>query len=144
MASPSTRYAKVGASSVAYQVVGEGLLDMTFVAGLFSHVDGRWEDPVYARFLRRLMAFSRVVLFDRRGTGASDRLSSVSQQTWEDWIDDVRAVMDAAGIERTAIIAPSDAGPMGVLFAATYPDRVSALVLINTAARLTTPAISTE
>src|SRR6266516_126753 len=136
MALPVTRYAKVGASSVAYQVVGDGPLDLTFVAGLFSHIDGRWEDPLYARFLRRLMAFSRVVLFDRRGTGASDRLSSVSEQTWEDWIDDVRAVLDAVGIDRTAIIAPSDAGPMGVLFAATHPDRASALVLLNTAARL--------
>lgn len=129
---PQTDYAKSGDVHVAYQVLGDGPLNLVFVPGFVSHVEHFWEDPSLARFLRRLASFSRLVFFDKRGTGLSDRVSEPAVPTLEERMDDVRAVMDAVGFERAAIFAPSDAGSMAILFAATYPERTTALVLYGT------------
>jgi class 3 adenylate cyclase/alpha-beta hydrolase superfamily lysophospholipase len=134
MEPPQTRYVEVGGSEVAYQVVGQGPPDVVYIPG-FSHIDLRWEDPVAAAFHERLASFSRLILFDRRGTGASDAIPDTAMPTWEEWADDVRAVLDAAGSERTAVFAENDGGPTGLLFTAMHPDRVSALILANTSAR---------
>jgi pimeloyl-ACP methyl ester carboxylesterase len=129
---PRTDYAKSGDVHVAYQVLGDGPVNLVFVPGFVSHVEHFWEDPALARFLRRLASFSRLVFFDKRGTGLSDRVSEAAVPTLEERMDDVRAVMDAVGFERAAIFAPSDAGSMAILFAATYPERTTALVLWGT------------
>lgn len=134
MESP-TRYAvSEDGVNIAYQVHGEGPLDLVFVPGFVSHVELVWEDPALARFLRRLASFSRLVFFDKRGQGLSDRLGR--PPTLEESMDDLRAVMDAAGVERPAIFGISEGGPMSILFAATYPGRVAALVLYGTYARM--------
>jgi len=130
-----TRYAMSGEVNIAYQVVGEGPLDLVFVSGWVSNLDLMWEDPSYARFLRRLASFSHLILFDKRGTGLSDRVPETDLPTLEARMDDVRAVLDAAGAERAALLGHSEGGPMCLLFAATYPERTNALVLIGTYAR---------
>jgi pimeloyl-ACP methyl ester carboxylesterase/DNA-binding CsgD family transcriptional regulator len=124
-----TRYAKSDDVSIAYQVVGNGPLDLVFVMGWVSHLDWFWQEPRFARFLRRLAAFSRLILFDKRGTGLSDR--AVGLPTLEQRMDDVRAVLDAAGSERAALFGISEGGPMCALFAATYPKRTAALVMFG-------------
>jgi class 3 adenylate cyclase len=131
---PKTQYVTVGDSEVAYQVLGDGPLDLIFFTGIGSHLEFilDWAGP----FLRRLASFSRLVLFDRRGTGASDPVALNAIPTWEEATEDVLAVLDAVRSEHAAIYAEADAGPIAVLFAATHPDRVSALVLGNTSARL--------
>jgi pimeloyl-ACP methyl ester carboxylesterase len=134
MERPQTRCVDVGGAEVAYQIVGQGPPDVVYVPG-FGHVDVRWEDPMYAAFLERLASFSRLILFDRRGTGASDAISDTAMPTWEEWADDVRAVLDEAGSVRTAVLAETDGGPTGLLFTAMQPDRVSSLILANTSAR---------
>jgi pimeloyl-ACP methyl ester carboxylesterase len=126
---PLTRYAKSGDISIAYQVVGEGPLDLVYVPGWVSNVELTWEEPSVARFFERLATFSRLILFDKRGTGLSDR--EVGFPTLEDRMDDVRAVMDAVGSERAALLSMSEGGNMSMLFSATYPDRVSSLVLFG-------------
>lgn len=135
---PDTRYARCDdqgvASYIAYQTVGSGPRDIVFMSAWFSHVDGRWEEPRFAAMLRRLATVGRLIVFDKRGSGASDPLPK-GEPTWEDWADDIRAVMDAAGSKRAAIVGVADSGPMAMLFAATYPDRVSSLTLINTGPR---------
>jgi pimeloyl-ACP methyl ester carboxylesterase len=133
---PITHYAHGEGGDIAYQTLGEGPLDLVFMSAWFSHVDGRWEEPSFARMLRRLASFSRLLVFDKRGVGASDPLPA-DRTTWEEWADDVRVVMDAAESERAAIVGVGDSGPIALLFAATYPDRVSSLVVVNTAARFT-------
>jgi pimeloyl-ACP methyl ester carboxylesterase len=132
---PDTRYARSGEVNIAYQVVGEGPLDLVFVSGWVSNLDLMWQEPSYARFLRRLASFSRLILFDKRGTGLSDRVPEADLPTLEARMDDVRAVLDAAGSERAALLGHSEGGPMCLLFAATYPERTVALVLIGTYAR---------
>jgi class 3 adenylate cyclase len=132
---PETRYAKSGDVNIAYQVVGEGPLDLVFVMGWVSHLDYFWEEPLFARFLRRLASFSRLILFDKRGTGLSDRVPSDRLPTLEQRMDDVRAVMDAAGSERAALLGISEGGPLCALFAATYPERTAAVVMIGSYAR---------
>jgi class 3 adenylate cyclase len=127
-APPETRYAKSGDVNVAYQVVGDGPFDLVYVPGWISNVELMWEEPAHARLLRRLASFSRLILFDKRGTGLSDPVSLDRLPTLEQRMDDVRAVMDAAGSERAAIFGSSEGGLMSVLFAATYPDRTRALV----------------
>jgi class 3 adenylate cyclase/pimeloyl-ACP methyl ester carboxylesterase len=134
MEPPDTRYVDVGGAEVAYQVVGQGPPDVVYVAG-FSHLEMRWEDPVWAAFLERLASFSRLILLDRRGTGLSDAVPDHTMPTWEEWADDVRVVLDAAGSERTVVLAENNSGPTGVLFTATQPGRVSGLILANTSAR---------
>ena len=134
MGHPQTRYVDVGGAEVAYQVVGQGPPDVVYVTG-FGNVDVRWEDPVWAAFLERLASFGRLILFDRRGTGASAAIPDTAMPTWEEWADDVRAVLDSAGSERTVVFAENDGGPTGLLFTAMRPDRVSGLILANTTAR---------
>jgi class 3 adenylate cyclase/alpha-beta hydrolase superfamily lysophospholipase len=131
---PQTRYVDVGGAEVAYQVVGQGPPDVVYVSG-FGHIDLRWEDPVWAAFLERLASFSRLILFDRRGTGVSEAIPEDAMPTWEEWADDVRAVLDAARSERAVVLAENDGGPTGLLFTAMQPERVSALILTNTTAR---------
>jgi class 3 adenylate cyclase len=125
---PETRYAKSGDVNIAYQVVGEGPLDLVYVPGWISNIELMWEEPALARLLQRLASFSRLILFDKRGTGLSDPVSVDRLPTLEQRMDDVRAVMDAAGCERAAIFGSSEGGLMSVLFSATYPDRTTALV----------------
>jgi class 3 adenylate cyclase len=124
---PETRYAKSGDVHIAYQVMGDGQLDLVFVPGFVSNVEANWQAPSRAKFFRRLASFARLILFDKRGTGLSDRTSQVF--TLEQRMDDVRAVMDAVGCERAALFGISEGGPMSILFAATYPERTTALVM---------------
>jgi len=132
---PETRYARSGNFNIAYQVLGEGPLDLVVVMGWVTHIELNWEEPSIARFLRRLASFSRLIAFDKRGTGLSDRVSPGELPILEQRMDDVRAVMDAAGSRRAAIFGYSDGGPLAALFAATYPERTSALVLYGTFSR---------
>jgi pimeloyl-ACP methyl ester carboxylesterase/class 3 adenylate cyclase len=135
MSPPPTRYARSGDVSIAYQVVGDGPLDLVLVLGFATHVELQWEAPPFAQFCERLSSFSRLLIFDKRGTGLSDPVTEVP--TLEERIDDVRAVMDAAGSERAALFGISEGAPMSVLFAATHPERVSSLVLYGAMARTT-------
>jgi class 3 adenylate cyclase len=132
---PTTKFAKLGNDRVGYQVLGEGPIDLVFLTGMSSHIDLRWEEPLNEYFLHRLASFSRLILFDRRGTGVSDPVPLDHLPTWEEWADDMRVVFDAVGSERAAIMAWLDGGPMAMLFAATYPERTAALVLAHTGAR---------
>jgi class 3 adenylate cyclase len=134
VAPPTTHYALSGEASIAYQVVGEGPIDLVLVWGTMSHVELLWEDPFTTHYVNRLAAFSRVIMFDKRGCGLSDRISG--QPTLEERMDDVRAVMDAVGSERAVIFGESEGGPMSIMFAATYPERTSHLVLYGSFARL--------
>jgi class 3 adenylate cyclase len=132
-----TQYAKKGEAHIAYQVVGEGNpIDLVLVSTWFSHVEARWDLPGYGRYLGRLSAFSRLISFDKYGMGLSDPIPSRDLPPLEDWMDDVSAVMDAVGLERAAIMGAGEASPMAELFAATYPERTSALVLLNATARI--------
>ncbi|MEP6564284.1 MAG: alpha/beta fold hydrolase [Mesorhizobium sp.] len=124
-----TRYALSGEVRIAYQVIGQGSFDLVFVPGFISNLDLHWEDEGYARLLRRLSAFSRLILFDKRGTGLSDRVDAHHLPSLETRMDDVRAVMDAAGSGRAALLGASEGAPMAMLFAATYPERTRALAL---------------
>jgi pimeloyl-ACP methyl ester carboxylesterase len=128
-----TRYAKSGALNIAYQIFGEGDVDMVFIPGWASNVENIWTLPEFAAFARELAKFARVILLDRRGTGLSDPVPD--PPTFEERMDDVRAVLDAAGWKRAAIWGVSEGGPMAILFAATYPERVRALLLYGTFAR---------
>jgi pimeloyl-ACP methyl ester carboxylesterase len=132
---PKTRYARSGDASIAYQVVGEGPIDLVLVLGFATHLELQWESPPFARLFERIGSFSRLILFDKRGTGLSDPVSEVP--TLEQRIDDVRAVMDAAGSEQAALFGVSEGGPMSALFAATHPERVTALVLHGAMGRTT-------
>jgi class 3 adenylate cyclase/alpha-beta hydrolase superfamily lysophospholipase len=134
MERPRTRYVDLGGAEVAYQIAGQGPPDVVYVSG-FGHMDLRWDSPLVAAFLERLASFGRLILFDRRGTGGSDAVSDHARPTWEEWADDVRAVLDAARSERTVVFAEADGGPTGLLFTATQPERVSGLILANTSAR---------
>jgi pimeloyl-ACP methyl ester carboxylesterase len=135
MSAHPTRYAKSGDVSIAYQIVGEGPIDVVLVLGFATHLELQWESPLFARFFERISSYSRLILFDKRGTGLSDPVTEVP--TLELRIDDVRAVMDAAGSERAALFGISEGGPMSVLFAATHPERATALVLYGAMGRTT-------
>jgi class 3 adenylate cyclase len=135
MEAPETRYVAVGDADVAYQVVGDGPFDLLYCYGLGSHIEHCWDIPGQAEYLEGLAAFSRLIFFDRRGSGASDGVSLSALPTWEEWAEDIGAVLGAVGSERTAILATLDAGPIAVLFAATHPEIVTALILVNTTAR---------
>jgi class 3 adenylate cyclase len=139
---PGTRYAKSGDIHIAYQVVGDGPFDLVFVPGFISHVDHVWDEPRWSGFLKRLASFSRLICFDKRGTGLSDRVSAIP--TLEQRMDDVRAVMDAVGSERAAFFGISEGGPMSLLFAATHPDRTHALTLYGSYALFPTAVMSRE
>jgi len=129
---PETKYAKSREAHIAYQVLGDGPIDLVWVPGFVSHLEYDWEHPRPARFFRRLASFSRLIRFDKRGTGLSDRLPIPSL---EERMDDVRAVLEAVGSRRAALVGVSEGGPMSLLYAATYPDRTSALVLYGAYAR---------
>ena len=130
---PETRYANSGGVSIAYQVLGEGALDVLVVPGWLSNLDSFWEDPAVDLFYRRLASFSRLILFDKRGTGLSDRVADLP--SLEVRMDDVRAVLDAVGSRNAALFGYSEGGPMCALFAATYPERTTALVMVGSYAR---------
>ncbi len=132
---PQTRYAKSGDVHIAYQVIGEGSIDLVFVPGWITHVELGWEDPSEAAFRRRLASFSRLIVFDKRGTGLSDRVPVNQLPILEERMDDVRAVMDAVRSERAALMGVSEGGALSALFAATYPERTAALVLYGAFAR---------
>ena len=135
-----TRYAKCGGLSIAYQVVGNGPIDLVVIPIWVSHLEYAWEEPSLARFYRRLASFSRLILFDKRGTGLSDRVAEADLPTLEERMDDVGAVMDAAGSERAALFGMHEGGAMSALFAAAHPERVSALVAFGMfASRLEAP-----
>lgn len=127
---PETHYAKSGQLRIAYQTLGNGPLDLVFVPGFISNLDHYWDEPTLTHFLTRLASFSRLILFDKRGTGLSDRIGDLP--TLEQRMDDVRAVMDAAGSKRAAVLGISEGGAMSLLFAATYPERCAALTLYGT------------
>jgi pimeloyl-ACP methyl ester carboxylesterase len=132
---PQTRYARSsGDIQIAYQTFGEGEIDLVYVTGFVGSVEALWEEPATIPFVERLGSFARVVAFDKRGQGMSDR--PPDPPTLEQTMDDILAVMDAAGIERAALFGISEGGPASILFAATYPDRVSALVLFGTYPRM--------
>lgn len=132
---PETRYVQNGDVNIAYQVIGEGGLDIVFVMGWVSHLEYFWKHHLFASFLNRLASFSRLILFDKRGTGLSDRVPLSQLPTLEQRMEDVHAVMDAVGSKRAVLIGVSEGGPMCSLFAATYPERTSALVMIGTYAK---------
>src|SRR5712692_2409173 len=129
MKPPETRYARSGDVRIAYQVIGNGPIDLVFVPGFLSNLEVHWEDPGYSHLLQRLGAFTRLIQFDKRGTGLSDRVDNRDLPDLETRMDDVRAVMDAAGSGRAALLGASEGAPMSILFAATYPERSRALVL---------------
>jgi class 3 adenylate cyclase/pimeloyl-ACP methyl ester carboxylesterase len=130
---PQVRYAKSVRLNIAYQVLGDGPIDLIHVPMFISNLELQWEDAAYARYMRRLASFSRLIMFDKRGTGLSDRVDIASL---EERMDDVRAVMDAAGSERAVVFGNSEGGALAILFAATYPERVSALVLYGAYPRM--------
>jgi pimeloyl-ACP methyl ester carboxylesterase/DNA-binding winged helix-turn-helix (wHTH) protein len=132
---PDTMYARSGDVNIAYQVIGDGPLDLVFVMGWVSHLEYFWREPSFARFLLRLASFARLILFDKRGTGLSDHVPINELPTLEQRMDDVRAVMDAVGSERAALCGVSEGGPMCSLFAATYPEKTLGLVMIGTYAK---------
>lgn len=132
---PETRYAQNGDVNIAYQVIGDGDLDIVFVMGWISHLEYFWKHPSFASFLNRLASFSRLILFDKRGTGLSDRVPNKDLPTLEQRMEDVHTVMNAVGSENAVLIGVSEGGPMCSLFAATYPDRTTALVMIGTYAK---------
>jgi class 3 adenylate cyclase len=129
MERPPTRFARSGDAMIAYQVVGEGELELVLVGGPASHLDLQWEDPFSAQAIERFASFARVLRFDRRGTGLSDPVEAAP--TLEQQVDDLRAVLAAAGLDRVAVMGAVEAG-LSAMFAATYPDRVISLVLVNT------------
>ncbi|MDQ3881376.1 MAG: adenylate/guanylate cyclase domain-containing protein [Chloroflexota bacterium] len=133
---PRTRYARSGDLHIAYQTVGDGPLDVVVVDQWFSNVDAQWDFAPLAEVLTRLSSFSRVIVFDKRGTGLSDPVSIDALPTLEEWIDDMRAVLDAVASERTALVSGIGASLVTLLFAATYPGRTSALALIDPYARV--------
>jgi pimeloyl-ACP methyl ester carboxylesterase len=126
---PATKYAQSGDVFIAYQISGHGPIDVVFAPGFISHLELAWEEPRHARFLHGLESFARLIRFDKRGTGLSDR--SVGFPTLDERIDDIRAVMDAAGSSRAVLLGVSEGGAMIQLFAATYPERVSGLILMG-------------
>src|SRR5215217_2446220 len=132
---PETRYDKSGDVNIAYQVVGDGPLDLVFVPGFVSHLDLQWADPRIAHFYKKLASFSRLILFDKRGTGLSDPVAGPA--TLEERVDDLRAVMDDVGSDRAAVLGVSEGGSMAMLFAAQHPERTRALVLYATTPRFT-------
>lgn len=133
---PETRYAlNKGGQYVAFQAFGEGEVDLVFIPDWCTNVEIMWEEPTLARFLQRLASFSRVICFDKRGTGVSDPVPLGAIPTWEEWMDDVGTVLDAIGSKHAAVFGHGDGGGMALLFAASHPGRTSALILADTYAR---------
>jgi pimeloyl-ACP methyl ester carboxylesterase len=139
---PSTRYAKSDNVHVAYQVFGGGQIDLVYVPGFVSNIETYWEEPSFARWLHKLGGFARVIMFDKRGTGLSDRVENLP--TMDDRMDDVRAVMDAAGSEKATVFGLSEGGSLATLFAAHYPERCRALVLWGAFAKFSSSLATPE
>ena len=133
MEMPETRYARSGDVAIAYQVLGEGPFDVVYAPGMVSHVELNWDDAGISALLRGIAGHARLIVFDKRGTGLSDR--DVGVPTLEERSDDIRAVMDAVGSPRAALVGISESVPMSIVFAASHPERVSALVLYAGTAR---------
>jgi pimeloyl-ACP methyl ester carboxylesterase/DNA-binding winged helix-turn-helix (wHTH) protein len=131
----AVRYAHSGSVNIAYQVVGSGPIDLVFVMGWVSHLEYFWRESAFAAFLTRLASMGRLILFDKRGTGLSDPVPVSQLPTLDERLDDVRAVMDAAGSDRAVLLGVSEGGPLCTLFAATYPERTEALIMIGSYAR---------
>ncbi len=130
-----TRYAGGGDGEIAYQVIGTGPADLLYIPGQLNHIESTWEEPIFARHLERLSSFSRLILFDKRGTGLSERLRRGEMPSLETRVDDACQVLDAAGVERASIFATADGVPTALLMAATFPDRVSSLIVYAASAR---------
>ena len=130
---PETHYAKCDDVHIAYQVLGDGPIDLLFVPGFVSNVEATWRNPENRAFFQRLASFCRLIIFDKRGTGMSDRGSQIF--TLEQRMHDVQAILDAVGSERATLFGISEGGPMSLLYAATYPDCSSALVLYGSYAK---------
>ena len=129
---PQTKYANArDGNQIAYQILGEGPLDLVYLTGSLSNVDVRWEHPSSAQFLERLASFSRLVVFDRRGAGASDRLPPGNIPTWEEWAEDLQVVLDAVQSRHAALFAVADGGAMAIAFAASHPERIESLILFH-------------
>jgi len=133
---PQTRYARSGRFHIAYQTIGDGPIDVVFADHWFSNVDAQWDFPPLADLLTKLASFCRLIVFDKRGMGLSDPVSIECLPTIEEWIDDLRAVLDTIGSERPAVLAGIGAAYMALVFAATYPEWTAALVLVDSTARL--------
>jgi pimeloyl-ACP methyl ester carboxylesterase len=127
---PETAYVAVGDADVAYQVAGEGPFDLLYSYGLGSHLELFWELPPFREFFTRLASFCRLIMFDRRGQGVSDGVPRNAFPTWEEWTEDIMAVLGAAESERTTVMAAVDSGPIAMLFTAMHPELVNSLVLI--------------
>ena len=126
---PETQYVKSGGVHIAYQVIGDGPIDLLLVAEAFSHCELRWEEPSLARSLRQLASFSRLIMFDKRGTGLSDPVPATALPTLEQRLEDLEAILEAVGSRRAAVMGASEGGAESMMFAATRPERVSSLVL---------------
>ena len=132
---PETRYARAGGTHIAYQVLGDGPVDIVLADQWFSHMDGQWDVPPIAEFRQRLGAFCRLIMFDKRGIGLSDPVPIDQLPTIEEWIDDLRAVMDEVGSERAALVTNIGGAIMALVCAAAFPDRLSSLVIVDGFAR---------
>src|ERR1700729_1126369 len=132
---PPPRYTQAGRASIAYQVIGEGP-DVVLVPGFLDHLEAIWQDPGFAGFSRRVASFARLTPFDKRGTGMSDRLPSGEGVRLDARMDDIRAVMDAVGVERAVLLAQADGVPLATVFAATFPNRVTGLIAYAASARM--------
>jgi len=132
---PETKYASSKDGAIGYQVFGDGPIDLVFITGWQTNIDLMWDEPSAVRYLDRLASFARVIIFDKRGTGISDPVSPANPPTIDRWMEDITTVMDAVGSERAALVGDTEGGWMAMAFAATYPDRVLSLVLVNTMAR---------
>jgi pimeloyl-ACP methyl ester carboxylesterase len=132
---PQTRYARSGECHIAYQVLGDGELDLVYIPGWVSHLDLHWENPLVSRFFQRLASFTRLIVFDKRGIGLSDRVEADAMPTMEERVDDVRAILDAVGSERAAVLGQGYGCPIAIMFAATHPERTSKLVLYSALAK---------
>jgi pimeloyl-ACP methyl ester carboxylesterase/DNA-binding CsgD family transcriptional regulator len=139
---PTIRYAHSGDIRIAYQVAGHGPVDLVLVPGFISNLEVHWEDPGYVHLIRRLSAFTRLIMFDKRGTGLSDRVDAAALPGLETRMDDVRAVMDAAGSGRAALLGASEGAAMAALFAATYPSRTRTLILYGAYAHFLTSVMN--
>ena len=133
---PDTQYTSLSGDRIAYQVLGEGDLDLVYLPPTGDSIEPRWEWPPYANYLRRLATFARLIMFDRRGSGISDSPSDESLPPWERWADDAQAVLDEVGSESAVIFGTADSGPTAILFAVAHPSRTRGLILGNTSARL--------
>ena len=132
---PDTKYAKSGDVNIAYQAIGDGPVDLVYLAGWVTNIEAMWEDPGYARFLRRLASFSRLIIYDKRGVGLSDPVSADELTQFGARIEDPLAVMDAVGSSRAILFGHSEGGATAIRLAATYPERVERLILTGTFAK---------